>query len=495
MKKAIPLILAGLFLTGCSEPSSNDSENPNSNPAQIGSVNQDNLKAFLKSKLGSAGDPMTYYDEESETTYIYYLLNESTQLGNGQHPIALFTTKDFIHYEDKGVVLNYEGFDQQDNLLGTGSVIKGNDGKYHFFYIGWNDKHSSTIQYTEKIQHAISSDLIHWTKKPEYGFYGGANDFRDPFVYKEGDKYSMLVTTNKGTPTIDKWISTDLIHFSYDSVFFNGTNSFNMECPTFVSFNGYDYLSFSVQASEKSTERVTKYYYKKSGTTEWKDPDQDLNWNGFYAGKILIKDNEMYLTGWIADHDNNQDSGDLIWGGKLVSLSLTQNGDGTLFVTPLEELETALSTPVEHKELRESKQGNKNRYKIFDGFSSTSNATKVTFKFTPSGEGVEGLSFGVEDKKSEGYSTLFIDIKEQKIYFSGEGYSVGKEKALIQTDMNLTQGKTYECELIVQEGAFVFSIDGVKTVSAISNSLSASNTGFGYFTSASSTFEDFVFFE
>ncbi|MGN1077962.1 MAG: hypothetical protein ACI4ST_05560, partial [Candidatus Gallimonas sp.] len=110
---------------------------------------------------------------------------------------------DFLHYKDNGRVIagTFNRKNEQDYGIGTGTVLKARDGKYHAFYTGWNGYPASVVDpevlYHEKVQHAVSDDLVNWTKIPEDGFYGGVDDFRDPHVVwiEEESEYWMHVST------------------------------------------------------------------------------------------------------------------------------------------------------------------------------------------------------------------------------------------------------------------------------------------------------------
>ena len=206
-----------------------------------GSVDQGDIDFNPKSSVGYVGDVMPFFDN-NELNIFYLQDGRNTNLGF--HPFAMMSTTDFINYKDYGVVIPFENdLYSPDLALGTGSVIKDKNVLYHCFYTGYNGNKSSGLPYFEKIQHATSTDKINWTKHPEHGFYGGQNDFRDPYVYYNAsdDTYYMLITTRaNNTGVIKQYKSKDLINWTDNGIFFkNDSGSYNMECPTFIEYNGY----------------------------------------------------------------------------------------------------------------------------------------------------------------------------------------------------------------------------------------------------------------
>ena len=159
------------------------------------SEEENNKTLFPRFEFAFVGDTMPFYDDGKMN--IFYLADQRDGK-TGYHPWALMRTEDYCNYEDLGIVIPYaESAQQQDIALGTGCVIKGQDGLYHAFYTGHNDFYAPK----EAIMHATSNDLLNWTKIPEDTFTSGGtysdDDFRDPYVFyveSEG-RYWMLVVT------------------------------------------------------------------------------------------------------------------------------------------------------------------------------------------------------------------------------------------------------------------------------------------------------------
>lgn len=312
-----------------------------------GSIVQNDIKFSPKSVVGYVGDPMPFYDDGIMN--IFYL-QDGRNTNLGFHPFALMTTTDYLNYTDYGEVIPFENdLDSPDFALGTGSVIKDKDGVYHCYYTGHNSRKNSVLPYFEKIQHATSSDKIHWTKHPDDGFYGGENDFRDPYVFLgDDDIYHMLITTrSQGGGVIKEYTSQNLSSWTYNDIFFrNDSGTYNMECPTFIKYNGYYYLSFS----EQGNTRVTRYRYKKNLNDSWIKPENDyLDGEGFYAGRMEKDSSKLIMAGWCATRVGEYDTGALDWGGNLVVHELIQKDNGQLSVKLLDSVKNNLSHQVSYK--------------------------------------------------------------------------------------------------------------------------------------------------
>ena len=366
------------------------------NLMEKGKVDQEDIKVSPKSVIGYVGDPMPFYDDGKMN--IFYL-QDGRNTNLGYHPFALMTTNDFVNYDDYGEVIPFSNsLDSPDFALGTGSVIKDNSGLYHCYYTGHNSRKDVGLPYFEIIQHATSTDKIHWDKHPEDGFYGNNNDFRDPYVYYgEDDIYHMLITTrDKGTGVIKEYTSFDLKKWNYKDIFFkNDSGTYNMECPTFIKFNDYYYLSFSEQGST----RVTHYRYKKNLNDSWIKPSVDfVDGEGLYAGRIEKDDSKLYMFGWCATRIGEYDTGEFDWGGNLIVHELTQKEDGTLNSKLIDSVKDKLNTQVSYK-LKDgspiSKMNfNKNEMKAYVLESLSKNITRISFDIEfENKSGSLGLSF------------------------------------------------------------------------------------------------------
>ena len=279
------------------------------------------------------GDTMPFWDDGAMN--VFYLADQRDGK-TGYHPWGLLRTKDFCTYEDLGIVIPYGEKDtDQDIALGTGCVMKDQNGLYHAFYTGHNDYYDPK----EAVMHATSSDMLNWTKIPEDTFIANdkysREDFRDPYVFyvPEEQQYWMLVVTrSEGTGVIARYTSKDLSKWTDEGIFFTDDMGFgtNMECPTLLKYGDKWYLSFSDQWPD----RVVHYRISDSISGPFVKPEKDtMDGNGFYAGRMETDGTNLYIVGWNGTKYDHDDANDYDWAGNMVIHQLRQHPDGTL--TPI----------------------------------------------------------------------------------------------------------------------------------------------------------------
>ncbi len=472
------------IMSGCDDETKTTQTSNTIKIYKKGEVNQNNASINPKSIVGYVGDVMPFY--EDGVMNVFYLQDErNTYLGF--HPFALMTSSNFINYHDYGNVIPYvNDKHSQDLALGTGTVLKGNDGLYHCFYTGHNSRGDSGLQNYEKIQHATSLDKINWTKHPEDGFYGGQNDFRDPYVYysSEDNYYYMLVTTRANDcGVIKQYRSRNLKYWTDCGVFYRNPNqTYNMECPTYVEYNGYYYLSFS----EQGNHRVTHYRYKKNINDEWIIPSVDyFDGEGLYAARLEKGFDKLLIYGWCGTKDNHRDSSNFNWAGNLVTHELVQQENGELRVKMVTEIDKAFSNRVDYRLALGSefsdltfKKENKTAYRVE---SLSSNVTKIEFKInTNSLVGKCGLSFNTEE--SNKLSKLLISFNLDNNTLTYHNNASGFEnfgKAQITVPFNFEANKDINVKAIIDGEIITVYLD--ETISLTTRIYQMPNKCFSFF--------------
>lgn len=390
----------------------------------INKINED-ITIFPKKDESWVGDPMPYFDGKKFN--VFYL--EDLRDGDvGFHPWSLFTTSNFYEYDDQGQVIPYsKNTQEQDLALGTGSVIKDNNGIFHAFYTGHNPNKIPK----EAVMHATSVDMKEWRKISEDTFFAeeqySSNDFRDPYVIYNEDynEYWMLVTTRKNNiGVIALYTSNDLSVWRDQGVLFEndmGTDS-NLECPTLIKYGEYWYLSFSDQWPD----RVTHYRIASDSKGEFIMPQKDhFDGNGFYAGRIEKDLENLYIFGWTPTKVMYSDLEYYDWAGNLVVHQLRQDENGELYPIPIDTVIEKIKkdTKINPIEYTETIIKNKNTYKFsgkdyeFAKFDSIHGTNKITGKINlNSDSGKFGFMFNVNEDNLGSLNIVF-DIKEQEIQF------------------------------------------------------------------------------
>lgn len=468
---------------------------------QKGTVEQGDIMLFPKSEHGYIGDPMPFFSDGSMN--MFYLLDERGGT-IGFHPFALLQTENFLDWTDTGTVIPYvNSISSQDLALGTGSVIQDDDGLYHAFYTGHNG--TGEMPYNEKIQHATSDDMITWTKHPEDGFFGGTNDFRDPYIYydEEQQEYWMLITTNNYSGgVIKRYISTDLWTWVNDGVFYDDPmGRYNMECPTLIKYGEYYYLSYSEQGS--GNERVVHYRYTDDLSKGFTIPERDYfdGW-GFYAGRIERFNDRLLLAGWVGTKTLQSDLGNYMWAGHLVVHELLQQENGELTVSLLQEWDEALSHEVMYsiEDSNTTLLENQHTFQSAAGYNYIkyepllAKPTKITFTADITNAKNLGLMFNAFES-SLGTINIFLNIEENKIeFYKVDTNEITSATPEISFNFDFSTISTLDASMVSENGILVLYIN--EQVALTTRAYNAPDNPFGFFTIGSDvTIESIHFYE
>ena len=464
------------------------------------SIDQKGADVFpCSEKEGSAettmGDVMPFYDDG--VMNIYHLRNVSGTNSLFYHPIARISSPDLIHYQNDGVALNYEeSFTSIDAALGTGSFIKGKEGEYHCFYTGHNGKvHDAdfgdkSLTHMEAIRHAVSHDgQKTWEKDEDFLIFGGKDDFRDPYVYWDAaaEKYQMLVTTrdiDTDEPVIRRYEAPSLSARPYEWVnrgnfFVNDEGAYNMECPSYLEYNGFQYLAYS----EQGANRVTHYRYRRSSSEPWQRFGRDaIDSAGFYAGRLEKMEDRLYAFAWCARLTGGN-TGDFDWGGNLVSHELSQNPEtGELSPVMPHTYKEYFSHPVDYA-LGDGKfefSGEKFEAKAIG--KNSDNATRFSMKIRiAEDKGDFGLTFGIAGQLHNrmGDGTLTFNVAKKKISCHNNVSNVlrfGPELTSVAYPFELD--KDYDVDLIVDGELYSVYLNGEVAMTARLTNMPGKNIAF-----------------
>lgn len=463
-------VITCVLAAGCKEPEKN-------------SVEQDNKTVFPVSSYDeslaiSMGDVMPFYD--NGVMNIYHLQNSRGTLSLFYHPISRITTTDYVNYTDCGVALNFEENSlSPDAALGTGSFIKDKDGNYHCFYTGHNDNgQEEGLKFNEVVRHAKSTDNQKtWVKDEDFNLYGYENDFRDPYVYYDGDEeiYNMLVTTRDYGAGVIKRYSSDSLDATWDKwqdrgIFFrNDGGDYNMECPSYIEYNGYYYLAYS----EQGENRVTHYRYKTEKDGDWKRFERDsIDASGFYAGRLEKADDKLYAFAWCANLSAGS-SGDFDWGGNLVTHEIKQLSTGELCAVMVSNVKGAFSTEVKYGYVN----GGEVESASFDkGFSAYcveklgTNITRINFSFSVEDfSGDCGLTFGLDGKYDNrlGSAAVAFDTKNSRLVCYNDISSIVRYgNPLAEVAFAFCKGRSYNVDIIIEGEILTVYLDDTVCLTA-----------------------------
>ncbi len=344
-KRSMIAAVCMLMLCACGQ----QKESPDSSAAPSEEEAGEAVQVFPMTDMALIGDTMPFFDDGKMNIFYLADLRDGK---TGYHPWGLLTTEDYCTFEDKGIVLPYgETADDQDIALGTGCVIKDNNGLYHAFFTGHNDYRAPA----EAIMHATSPDMLNWTKIPEDTFLAAEaysqKDFRDPYVLyvpEESQYWMLVVTRSEGTGVIVKYTSKDLSKWEDGGIFFKDDLGYgtNMECPTLIRFGSKWYLTFSDQWPD----RVVHYRISDSMSGPFVKPEHDtVDGNGFYAGRLETDGTNLYCVGWNGTKVGHDDANEYDWAGNVVVHQLKQESDGTLSAVANESVIAKMSHQLPEK--------------------------------------------------------------------------------------------------------------------------------------------------
>lgn len=304
-------------------------------------------------------DVIPFY--EDGVYYMFYLRDYRNIEEKGEGcPWCLLSTKDFIHYEDKGPVLLRGTEEEQDLYVFTGCVIKYKD-EYRIYYTGHNPHLRKQGLPEQKVLMAKSKDLIHWDKVKDFVMEAPSNlephDYRDPFVYydEEKQKYGMLLAARfkNDNPTFSKGFtlvaySNDLDNWEVaDKPFYAPNSYFTHECPDLFKMGDWWYLVFS----EFTDKIVTTYRMSKSIDGPWITPKiNNFDGHAFYAAKSLFDGKRRIMLGWNCIKNHETDFEYWQWGGTIIPHELVQQPDGTLMVKCLDEIKNCFDEEISSPE-------------------------------------------------------------------------------------------------------------------------------------------------
>lgn len=419
--------------------------------------------------------PMT----EGDRLQLYYLYDTDTN-DIGYHPIYKFSTSNFYEYQDDGLVIPYgDSVDAPDLAVGTGSVLKAQDGLYHCFYTGHNDTFPEKGLDKECVMHAVSEDNVNWTKIPEDTFYSAENysgdDFRDPFVFwnEEEQCYWLLIAAREENlgGVVARYTSTDLSSWTLCDPLYAPEQQYMLECPDLFQLGDYYYLFYSWDC-------VTYYAMGDSIYGPFTAPENNvLDGTGFsfYAAKTAELNGTRYLCGWVGRKVSRTDAGSYDWAGNLLIHELVQKEDGTLGVkepTDLQNYFVSSEVPESVATVGDVQEEN-NSYTLsgkedsiaFVDFGARKPTMMLECTVSLGEEGCAGFAFGKGEEYNR-YLGLILDGKNNCIRFDGAALErIGRAGSSNTTEFVFEAGKEYHVKVILENEIAILYLDETKALS------------------------------
>ncbi|WP_163536094.1 sucrose-6-phosphate hydrolase [Gracilibacillus sp. YIM 98692] len=234
--------------------------------------------------------------------------------GHGAKFWGHVTSQNLVDWKDEPIALTPSNWFDKDGCY-SGSAID-HEGKLHLFYTG-NVKENGEREAYQCL--AVSEDGIHFTKEgvqievPE----GYTAHFRDPKVWKENDKWYMVIGAQKlqNEGSVVWFHSVDLKKWEFGGTLANGYG-YMWECPDFFSLNGEDVLIFSPQGLSASgidyrNVHQTGYIHGKWNKEEkfqyGKFVELDRGFEFYAPQTTLDEQGRRILFGWMGVPDQGED--------------------------------------------------------------------------------------------------------------------------------------------------------------------------------------------
>lgn len=253
----------------------------------------------------------------------------------------LAVTSDFVNYRDMGTAIPRGSDEEQDQFIFAGSIFEG-EGQYHAFYTGYNREYPKRGKASQVLMHAVSDDLIHWTKTqdkltftPQEGY--DPDDWRDPFVLRdeESDQYLLILGARKKGPKTQqtgrtvKFTSKNLKEWKFEGDFWAPDLFVMHEMVDLFKIGDWWYHV----VTEYSDRSKMIYRMSKSINGPWIAPEDDaFDGRAYYAGRTFELNGHRILFGWVATKEDCDDKKNYEWAGTFVPHEVYQREDGTLGV-------------------------------------------------------------------------------------------------------------------------------------------------------------------
>ncbi len=398
----------------------------------------------------SAGDAMPFFHEG--VFHIFFLRDRrhhGSKWGLGAHEWWHVSSIDLAHWKEEPPALRVT--DESEGSICTGSVFF-HDRRYYAFYA------TRALDRSERLGIAASSDGMHFEKllptpfaEPTEPYRRGPN--RDPFVFRDGDHFQMLVTAELAHPdavrrggALEQLTSTDLKSWSTDKqpLLVPGYSGGQPECSDLFFWRGWYYLLFGQDGQ-------THYRMAKTARGPWITPGKDaLDGPEARVMKTAPFTGDRRIGVAFVTQGN--------WGGDLLLRELVQNADGTLGTKFLRELTPAGSYErvISNSDLDASATFHMTSL----GELPQNFQMKATLNPTP-GTAEFGLTLRSGAGMTNGLELMFRQGTHDVQWISTEAGSLGRSEAILQ---GMDCSKPLHLEIVVKDDIFDVSINGVRTL-------------------------------
>ncbi|CAG4959473.1 unnamed protein product [Colias eurytheme] len=308
--------------------------------------------------VGWMNDPngFSYYNGEFHLFYQFYPYDSIWGPMHWGH----VSSPDLVHWKQLPTALIPE-----EEMCFSGSAVVDDD-TFTLIYTG-REVIDEEPYYKESQYLAFSDDGINFHKYKGNPVLPSSDsaDFRDPKVWKYGDKWYLVL----GTKTHDErgkvvlYSSKDLKNWEYLSVIgeSNGEMGYMWECPDFFELDGRYVLLMSPQGLEPKGDRYKNTYqtgyiigsfnyetYEFIPEVEFQELDFG---HDFYATQTMEHNGKRYVVGWFSmwevPHPEDVDG----WAGALTIVRELKLSGNRIIMKPVNEMVTLRHNSIIHGSL------------------------------------------------------------------------------------------------------------------------------------------------
>lgn len=274
--------------------------------------------------------------------HLYYLQAPKSlgdpELRHRNATVGHATSTDLREWTELGTVLAPGDSSAPDaTATWTGSVVRGDDGLWRMFYTGTTFLREDSTTNVEVITGAVSEDLHQWRKDPRicivadgrwYERLGTSSwpeeAWRDPWVYRDGDRWHMLITARASTgDLLDRGVaahatSRDLLDWEvHPPLTAPGAGFAQLEVLQRVTLSGQDFVLFSTHVATMTRARCeagseTGTWIAPAGDSIELDRATNLTGPRLYSGRIIDLDGSPVLLAFRTTDDTGAFLGGVI---------------------------------------------------------------------------------------------------------------------------------------------------------------------------------------
>ncbi len=328
------------------------------------------MSYHLMPEIGWCNDPngFVFYDGK---IHQFYQFNPYSAAWDTMH-WGHVTSTDFIKWEYQGVALAPDqSYDSGSGCFSGSAIVK--DGMLYLMYTGVaaNGAQQQCI--------AISSDGLNFEKPGRNPVISSAQvgpgcstvDFRDPYVFKDGDWYYCVVGTKSGaygqmvlykSKTLTSWEYVGKVMNSSDK---NADNFYQLsgvyECPAYAVIDGQPILICSPQylpTDGNKFENVHSVVYMagqfdyETGRFHYEEMREIDGGFDFYAAQVMtMPDGRVIMTAWMDMWDRNFPTQADGWNGSMILPRELSYKNGKLYQAPVREIENYRTNEIKKDSL------------------------------------------------------------------------------------------------------------------------------------------------